>query len=151
MTPTLRGRLETRVLLLATVAVVWTAIITPILPRPRFASLGMVYGITYKGILTLAVLGLGWELLYHALQQLRWNKDWPSLLGLLTVINEGLLVWFVLHWLNVIPGTVGWSSPIRNLFILYLGTTWLVVWLFMQGPIRVVLLRWRFEGGGIRL
>ena len=151
MTPTLRGRIETRLVLLATVGVVWTAIVSPLLPRPKGAPLHMVYTITFKAILTVAVVGIAWELLYHALQQFRWNKDWPSLFGLVTMINEGIVVWFVLHIFNVIPGTDGWSSPIRNLFLIHFMSTWLLLWLFMQGPLRVVIPRWRFEGGHFRL
>jgi hypothetical protein len=150
MTPTLRGRIETRLFLLATVGVVWTAIVSPLLPRPGFASLGMVYGITFKAIAVVGVVGIGWEGVYHGLQQFRWNKDWPSLFGLLTMLNEGLVVWLVLHALNIIPGTSGWSSPIRNLFVLHFASTWILMWLFMQGPLRVVVLRWRFEGGRLR-
>lgn len=151
MTPTLRGRLQTRVVLLATVGALWTAAVSPFLPRPGFADLGMVYEITFKAIAVVAVMGLAWELLYHGLQQFRWDKDWPSLFGLLALVPEGIVAWLVLHALNVIPGTVGWSSPIRNLFIIHFVTTWLVVWLFMQGPLRVVVPRWRFEGGSFRL
>jgi hypothetical protein len=150
MTPTLRGRIETRLFLAATIGVIWTAIVTPLLPRPGFADLSMVYGITFKAIAVVALVGIGWELVYHGLQQFRWDKDWPSLFGILTMVNEGIVVWLVLHWINVIPGTAGFSSPIRNIFILHFASTWMVMWLFMQGPIRVLLLRWRFEGGHLR-
>jgi hypothetical protein len=150
MTPTLRGRIETRLFLLATVGVVWIALITPVLPKPAFVPLGTMYGITYKALLIIAVAGVGWELVYHGLQQFRWNKDWPSLLGLLTMVNEGLVVWWILHAFNIIPGTDGWSSPLRNTYLVLFITTWVVTWLFMQGPLRVVVLRWRFEGGRLR-
>jgi len=33
------------------------------------------------------------ELHYHFLQQFRWEKDRPTRFGLLTVINEGALMW----------------------------------------------------------
>ncbi|MEY2431085.1 MAG: hypothetical protein QOC92_810 [Acidimicrobiaceae bacterium] len=151
MTPTLRGRIETRLFLAATVGVIWTAFVSPLIPRPGFADLSMVYGITFKAIAVVAFVGIGWELVYHGLQQFRWDKDWPSLFGILTMVNEGVFAWLVLHWINVIPGTVGFSSPIRNLFILHFASTWMATWLFMQGPIRVLLLRWRFEGGHLRL
>ncbi|GAC1599313.1 MAG: hypothetical protein NVS3B21_25720 [Acidimicrobiales bacterium] len=147
MTPTLQGRLQTRVLLLLTIGLAWTLLISPALPRPAFASLGMVYRITLKAIVVVGVVGIGWELLYHGLQQFRWDKDWPSLFGLLTSIPEAVVAWIVLHALHIIPGTYGWESPIRNLFMVHFFSTWLILWLFMQGPLRVVAIRWRFEGG----
>ena len=36
------------------------------------------------------------------IQQFRWEKDWPTIFGLLTAINEGLLVWLLL---------AGWRGP----------------------------------------
>ena len=137
-------------MLLATIGLLWTAIVTPLLPRPDFATLDMAYEITFKAIGVVAVIGLAWELVYHGLQQFRWDKDWPSLFGLVTVVNEGIVAWIVLHTLNIIPGTYGFSSPIRNLFIMHFVSTWVVMWLFMQGPLRVVALRWRYEGGSFR-
>ena len=52
---------------------------------------------------TVTVLGLGWEFVYHFLMQFRWEKDWPSMFGLLTAVPEGLLVWLLLR-LGVVPG-----------------------------------------------
>ncbi|HEY2579222.1 MAG TPA: hypothetical protein VGI74_23185, partial [Streptosporangiaceae bacterium] len=40
-------------------------------------------------------------------------------------------------------------SPIIPLYVIHVGTTWLLTWLFMQGPLRVMHLRWRFEGGKV--
>ena len=147
MTPTLVGRIQTRLVLLGTVGVVWTALITPLLPRPGWASLGMVYKITFEAIGYVAAGGIGWELVYHGLQQFRWDKDWPSLFGLLTAISEGAVVWVILHATHAIPGTWGASSPILKLFAIHFVTTWLLIWLTLHGPLRVIALRWRFEGG----
>jgi hypothetical protein len=53
---------------------------------------------TFAILLVVGVAGVAWEVLYHALQQFRWEKDWPTGLGLLTGINEGIVAWF-------------WSTP----------------------------------------
>ena len=57
----------------------------------------------------------GWEFVYHFLQQFRWEKDWPSLFGLVTGVNEGALVW-VLASAGAIPGVDsvprGWPSTV---------------------------------------
>lgn len=152
MTPTLSGRIQTRLLLIATVALAWTLIVTPLLPKP--AGMGMtnrdVYKITLAGIAIVAVVGVAWELFYHALQQFRWDKDWPTLLTLLTGVNEGVTTWVGLHLINYLPGTYGISNPIFPLFAIHFTSTWLLVWMFLNGPIRVVFLRWRFEGARLR-
>jgi hypothetical protein len=147
MTPLLAGRLQTRIFLAVTIGVLWTAIITPALPVPVGMGVGTAYRVTFESLGLMTFIGLFWELVYHLLQQTRWDKDWPSLLGLITVVNEAIPLWFVDHGLSVIPGTVGLSSPIIPLFVIHVSTTWVLTWLFMQGPLRVLHVRWRFEGG----
>ena len=149
MTPVLAGRLQTRLFLLATVGVLWTAVLTPLLPVPLGTGIGTTYRMTFENLGLMAGFGLLWELLYHLLQQLRWDKDWPTLLGLVTVVNEAVLLWFVDHWLRVLRGTDGFAAPLLPAFVVHVVTTWLVMWLFVQGPVRVLHVRWRFEGGRV--
>lgn len=130
MTPTLAGRLQTRVVLMALVAV------------PLTLLLALLPGITLVGglltVLIMSVLGLGWELVYHALQQLRWDKDWPSLFGLLSGVPEGLGLWVVLGALGL--------QPSAGAFALQVGLVWVVIWAIQQGPLKVVAPAWRFHG-----
>jgi len=112
------------------------------------ASESMVYRVTFEALALTTGIGLLWELTYHGLQQFRWDKDWPSLFGLLNFVNEGALMWFVLHWTRVLPGSA-LSTTFVALFVTYFLSTWALTWLFMQGPLRVVHLRWRFEGGRV--
>jgi hypothetical protein len=149
MTLTLSGRLQTRLLLVLVVGVTWTALLTPLLPRPVEVTLPDTYRMTFTALGLMAIIGLVWELLYHALQQLRWDKDWPSLLALVTVVNEALAVWLVGHAVGLIRGPVGPSSPVLPLFATHFVTGYLLMWLFMQGPLRVLLVRWRFSGGSL--
>ncbi len=140
MTPTFIGRIQTRLLLLATVGVVWTICIGPFLPAEG-AALSDVYELTFEALLIVAVVGsFFWEPIYHLLQQLRWEKDWPTGLGLVTGLSEGLVTWFVISSDQAVP--VG-------AFVVHFATTWIVVWCFLHGPLRIVLLRWRFSGGRI--
>lgn len=145
MTPTLLGRIQTRIFLVATVGVVWMLIISPIvLPlTPDGTELGDVYSLGYAALVAVAVVGIVWEFIYHGLQQFRWEKDWPTLFGLLTGINEGIVVYFVLEaglpWdVGEVPGTA---------YVIMFATTWILIWLAANGPMRVVNLRWRFRGG----
>lgn len=147
MTLTLAGRLQTRLVLLTAIGVPWTLIISLPLAWASGVSPRLTYRTTLETAIALAVIGVAWELVYHGIQQFRWDKDWPAAFSLTTVINEGALVWLVLHALQLIPGGWDFSSPVLPLFATYLGVTWLLIWLIMQGPLRFVVPRWRFEGG----
>jgi hypothetical protein len=139
MTPTLLGRIQTRIFVVATVGVVWTLIVTPVLPdRGRLSA---AYGVTYRVLLIVGLAGIGWELVYHGLQQFRWEKDWPAFFGLLNGINEGISTWLIVKALDIdVPGLA---------FLVHFGTTWVMLWLFVNGPMRVVFIRWRYRGGRI--
>ena len=141
MTPSLSGRLQTRVLVLAVVGGLWTLAVTPVLPGG--GDLGPRYRATFAVLLVVVVLGLAWELLYHGLQQFRWEKDWPLLLALVVGVPEGVAAYAVVRS-GLVPGTgdVGGAA-----FLVHFATTWLVVWLFLSGPVRVPFVRWRFRGG----
>jgi hypothetical protein len=139
--PTLNGRIQTRVFLLAVVGSAWTAVITPSLPTG--APLGASYRTTFSLLLVVTVLGVLWEFVYHGIQQFRWEKDWPTLFGLLTAVPEGLLVWFLFAG-GAIPWVEGITGPA---FVLHFATTWLLVWLAANGPMRVPFVHWRFNGG----
>jgi hypothetical protein len=141
--PTLGGRIQTRIFVLAVIGGLWTLAITPILPD--LGDLSTAYRGTFAVLITVLVLGVGWEFIYHFLQQFRWEKDWPTLFGLLTGINEGVLVWVLLE-LGVVPG----APPIPGAaFVIDFATVWLVTWLWVNGPMRVAFIRWRFHGGKV--
>jgi hypothetical protein len=141
MVPTLAGRIQTRIFLLATVGVVVTALITPLLPIP--GGLGAAYKTTYIILAAVMVIGVLWELLYHLLMQWRWEKDWPSLFGLVTAVPEGILIWILLA-AGAIPGVSGVPG---TAFVIDFIVVWVCVWLVGQGPMRVPFIRWRFIGG----
>lgn len=142
MTPTLGGRIQTRLFQVLAIGGVWTLFIGPFLPsRP---SLGTTYWVTFQVLLWVAGLGLLWELLYHGLQQFRWEKDWPILFIFLQGINEGLLVWFLVGPLGLVAGV---DRVPGSTFLAHFITTWVVTYLSIVGPIRVPFIDHRFEGG----
>jgi hypothetical protein len=151
MTPTLFGRIQTRIFLALVIGVPWTLLVTPFLPGNRGdRSLGDVASALYP--LTFLALGLMvaigcvlWEPLYHALQQFRWERDWPVMFALLVVIPEAILLWFVLQAIDL--DTEGIAT--RTTFIVHIASTWVLMWLFAIGPIRIFLVRYRFRGGRI--
>jgi hypothetical protein len=140
--PTLGGRIQTRLVLLAVVGGLVTLIIGPVLPGS--APLSVVYRNNFLILVAVAVLGIGWECLYHFVMQWRWEKDWPTLFGLATLVPEGLLVLLLLR-AGAIPGIKG-TVPLDAFCIDFLAV-WLSVWLVANGPMRVPFIRWRFHGG----
>jgi hypothetical protein len=142
MVPTLPGRIQTRIFLLGCVGVIVTAWLTPLLPLP--GPLSASYKITYIILASVLVVGIVWELLYHLLMQWRWEKDWPSLFGLVTGVPEGVLVWVLLAT-RAVPGIS--KTPPLSAYLIDFIVVWLCVWLVSQGPLRVPFIRWRFLGG----
>ena len=141
MLPTLLGRIQTRIFVIAVVGGLWALVIGPLLPGA--GSTGDKYLAMYGILLIVGVLGILWELLYHGLMQFRWEKDWPTLFGLLQAVPEGLVAYAVARS-GVMDATrdVGPAA-----FLLGFGTTWLVTWLFVNGPMRIFSVHWRFRGG----
>ncbi|HAY68976.1 hypothetical protein K0U73_05320 [bacterium] len=143
MTPTLAGRMQSRLALLGTVGVVWTALIGLAVPRPEGAETSAIYKALFTALLIVAVAGIVWELVYHALQQYRWEKDWPTLFGLIVAVPEGTMVWILLK--NQIPWDAG---PVQaSTFLTMFITLWLLIWAITNGPLQIVALRWRYRGG----
>ncbi|MGV9824174.1 MULTISPECIES: hypothetical protein [unclassified Gordonia (in: high G+C Gram-positive bacteria)] len=142
MLPTLWGRIQTRVLVLGILGGFWTLLIGPFLPDG--APLATTYRVAFTVLAVVIVLGVGWEFIYHFLQQFRWEKDWPTLFGLVTAINEGIVAWLVLQYTPVLPDDL---KPSPLVFSLQFVSTWLVVWVAVNGPLRAIFPHWRFQGG----
>jgi hypothetical protein len=142
MVPTLPGRIQTRIFLLATVGSIVTALLTPLLSLP--GPLSAAYRTTYIILASVLVAGIGWELLYHLLMQWRWEKDWPSLFGLVTGVPEAILIWILLA-VHAVPGIS--TTPPLSAYLIDFIVVWLCVWLVAQGPMRIPFIRWRFDGG----
>jgi hypothetical protein len=138
----LRGRLETRWFLAAAVALPWTLLLALLL-RPGDDSALVVMRSTTATVGLMAVLGTGWELAYHRAQQWRWDRDWPTSFVLAAVLVEVGPLWWVTgrlphRWAHRADGAT---------FAILLGSAWLLMWLFAQGPMRVLFIRWRINGG----
>jgi hypothetical protein len=142
MVPTLWGRIQTRIVLLATVGSLVTALITPMLPVD--GPLADTYATTFEILAAVAVVGVGWELIYHFLMQFRWEKDWPSMFGLVTMVPEGALIWGLLR-LGAVPLID--APPPFTAFAIQFVAVWISVWLIANGPMRVPFIRWRVRGG----
>jgi hypothetical protein len=138
--PTLSGRIQTRIFALAVVGGIVTLLITPVLPHSA------TYQVTFLVLASVIVVGVLWELVYHGVQQFRWEKDWPTLFGLLTAVNEGILIWLLLQF-GLVPGID--QAPEVSTFVIQFVVVWLATWIWVNGPMRVPFIRWRFRGGRV--
>jgi hypothetical protein len=147
MVPTLSGRIETRLFLLAVIGIPWTALISVIGPHPSGASLGSVFETTYWVLAEVAIVGsVFWEPLYHLLMQFRWEKDWPIMFSLLQAIPEGILAYILLRTIGPAPKP---AAATLATFLAQFIPLWIMVWLAAIGPMRVIVPRWRYRGGRI--
>lgn len=142
MTPTLFGRLQTRFVLVWTVGLAWLFAFGPLLPMAG-PSATNVYRTGIASLILVSVLGVAWELLYHLAQQIRWDKDWPTLFGLVLGLSEGFVIYHVLR--AGLPWQTDAISP--HPFAWQFGTIWVAIWVVSNGPIRILFPRWRFAGG----
>lgn len=144
MTPTLFGRVQTRLFLTCVIGVPLAAVLGLFLPRPSPGfPLSELYEVYSAALILVGAVGVIWELVYHALQQLRWEKDWPTLLGLVTAVNEGTVVYLLLD------RSVIWDFggvPLTS-FLPMFCIVWLAIWAIANGPMQVFFLRWRYQGG----
>jgi len=139
MTPTLFGRWQTRIFLLATVGVLVT---TPF-------GLGWVgpgsSPVFFRVLGYVALLGCGWDVVYNSLQTFRWDRDWPGLLQLSAGIWEALCLVGLIRLVGL-PGIAG--NDIRlSWFVIHYGAVWLMVYVASQTVMRILFPRWRFRGG----
>jgi len=136
MTPTLIGRWQTRLALLATLGVVVTALFAL-----AYANLAFFLVLFY-----VALFGVVWDVIYIALQQYRWDRDWPAAFQVLNGLVEGVVLYLAITQLGL-PG-VPRDLPLP-VFVAQYGLVWLVVFLWTQGPMRALFPFWRFHGGTI--
>lgn len=139
MTPTLSGRLQSRIgvsLIGGLPAVLLLAMLFP--GRGGRAS-STVVGLEILA-LTIA-FGLAWELGYHVIQQFRHDRDWPTGIALVVGIPELTLVRHACVAMDVADG----MSLTR--FAAITAVVWVAIWLTGQSVMRVVNPFWRFRGG----
>jgi hypothetical protein len=141
MTPTLFGRWQTRLLLLATVGV--------------FVSMPFATGLIGSGASSVyfwilgyvAIFGLGWDVLYNYLQKFRWDRDWPAAYQLLAGIWELVFVYCGVKLFGFLPIPQAKDQLSPEVFLLHYSTVWLAVFIVSQSLMRIIFPRWRFRGG----
>ncbi|BAZ39899.1 hypothetical protein NIES4101_58560 [Calothrix sp. NIES-4101] len=137
MTPTLFGRWQTRLLLLATVGVL---VSLPFVVTAPDAEQGIYFWV----LAYVAIFGIIWDIVYDRIQKYRWDRDWPAVYQLLAGIWEMV---FILCGVKLIGlPAIPKELPLDK-FILHYGAVWLAIFTVSQTLMRVIFVRWRFRGG----
>jgi hypothetical protein len=136
VTPTLIGRWQTRVLLLATVGVIVSV--------PFWLVGGSVAFFVVLG--WIALIGLAWDVLYTILQAFRWERDWPPAFAVVAGIAEAVLVYLLATRLGLAGLPIDLSLGV---FAFQYAVVWLATFFFAQGPMRALFPWWRFHGGRV--
>ena len=137
MTPTIIGRWQTRLATLGTLGIMVTAI---------FAA--AYQDLTFFLVLGYVVaFGVGWDIIYISLQQLRWDRDWPAAFQVANGVIEGIVIYLLIASTGL-PGIEGGRVGLE-VFTAHYGLVWLTTFAWVQGPMRVLLPRWRFFGGRV--
>jgi hypothetical protein len=139
MTPTLLGRWQTRLLLLATVGGLITI---PFSLNLNSANPFWILGyIAFFGVFF-------WDVLYDYIQKRRWDRDWPGVYQLAAGIWEAIFLAILLSILKNIrfelPGVQDFNLGV---FIFHYSCVWLGIYIASQSIMRLIFPRWRFRGG----
>jgi len=139
MTPTLFGRWQTRIFLLATVGIVVS------LPF----ALGLLDGkndlVYFWVLLYVGLFGLAWDVLYDFLQKYMWDHDWPGVFQLFSAIIEGLVLGLVIKFVGL-PNIPGAAFNI-SYFVLHYSVVWAAIYVSSWMVMRLLFPRARFRGG----
>jgi hypothetical protein len=141
MTPTLFGRWQTRLLLLATVGFLVTLL---------FATgvIGSGANSVYFWILGyVAVFGLGWDIVYNYLQKFRWDRDWPAAFQLMAGIWEFIFIACLVKFFGFLPIPLPKEELSLFWLVIHYSVVWLAVFIVSQSLMRILFPRWRFRGG----
>ena len=144
MTPTLRGRRQTRLFLMGAIGVPVTLpfCVLGLLTAPVAGPIVAVAPLYVLAVVT--VVGLVLDRTYDRMQQQRWDHDWPVHLQVVAGGVEGAIA-FVVSFGCCGLGVL--ALPAMVLFPVHYGLVWGLALLFVQGPIRVLFPQWRYRGG----
>ena len=145
MTPVLLGRWQTRLFLLGTIGALVTAVF--------YFSVSPGGSVFWRVLFWVAAWGLLWDLVYIAIQQLKWDRDWPPYAQWMAGAWEGAFLYFFIKWVGLDIGIADLEIPKVALptdrFIPHYACVWATTWFCSQTFMRAVFPLWRFHGGRI--
>lgn len=158
MTPTLFGRWQTRIFLLATYGLLvtfffgwWFSDYELSLAWPTASVLDVLREFqTVLSVLGYVLLfGLFWDMLYNFMQRFRWDSDWPPTYQFGAAVVEVIFLWIILFPLESYIPVPGVGALSLTGFLAHYWTVWIVIFLLSQSAMRIWFPRWRYNGGEI--
>jgi hypothetical protein len=143
VTPILFGRWQTRTFLLWTIGALVTFIVTLFYDGPN--------DIFWEVLFYIWLFGLGWDMLYIAIQQLKWDRDWPPYAQWAAAAWEGLFLSLVIGYVGlpgIDKGFFG-ENEILDRYIVHYTLVWFFTFWASQTLMRAWFPMWRFHGGRI--
>ena len=141
MTPTLMGRLQTRILLYIFLALPITACVSLYLD---LLEIGRFWD-PFVFITAMTVVGLILDPVYMQIQRFRWDNDWPFAFQFfftilefgitVGIMNAGLLDPFLVERIEA-------STAIFHFSLVFIPS-----FLALLGGVQIFLVHWRFKGG----
>ncbi|MFB2769718.1 hypothetical protein ACE1AT_10580 [Pelatocladus sp. BLCC-F211] len=141
MTPTLLGRWQTRLLLLATVGIF---VSIPFALGLFGSPAGIVY---FWIIIYVAIFGIVWDIVYDQIQKRRWDRDWPALYQLLAGIWEFIFILCGIKVFGFLPVLIPKEELSPFWIFAHYSVVWLAIFIASQSLMRIIFPRWRFRGG----
>lgn len=139
MTPTLIGRWQTRLFLLATIGFLVSLLFF-------FGQFGNKPSSIYFWVLGyITCFGFFWDILYMKLQEFRWDRDWPGVFQLLAGIWEALFLIILVKTIGLLG--IPQSEFNLKLFMIHYSCVWIAVFIASQSLMRILFPYWRFRGG----
>ena len=142
MTPTLLGRLQTRILLYIVLGLPITLLFAFYLNRWNWPPIPD----PFVFLTFLLAIGLILDFLYIQIQSFRWDDDWPFVFQFVVSILEFLLAWWLMSegWIDfALPdGRIPFTTAACHFAFVFIPS-----FIALLGFVQIFLVRWRYKGG----
>ena len=152
MTPTLLGRIQTRILLFIVFGLPITLLFSIYLSDWVVPPTNVM---PFLVLATLLIVGLILDPVYIYLQRFRWDHDWPFAFQFFFSIIEFLIVLLIV-WTDILPylpasyivdtsGQLNWNAILT--FTSHFLLVFIPSFISLLGFVQIFMVRWRFKGG----
>lgn len=152
MTPTLLGRIQTRILLFIVFGLPITLLFSIYLSDWVVPPTNVT---PFLVLATLLIVGLILDPVYIYLQRFRWDHDWPFAFQFFFSIIEFLIVLLIV-WTDILPylpasdivdtsGQLNWNAVLT--FTSHFFLVFIPSFISLLGFVQIFMVRWRFKGG----
>ncbi|GAB4230046.1 MAG: hypothetical protein Kow0032_11670 [Methyloligellaceae bacterium] len=146
MTPTLAGRLQTRLLLYIFIGLPMTALFTWVV-FPFIWGGELVPEIPFYFLTAILVLGLILDFVYIQIQRFRWDNDWPFAFQFFFSILEFAAVWGLVQAGLLDPLILPEDIPNVWIAATHFALVFIPSFIALLGLVQIFCVRWRFKGG----